>query len=81
MKENLETSFSIDQWRDPLFDYVPFSPDNCIFFEVGDYTSLSDLELDVGKGKLIPDFASDVYEYSVLLYADQVRDELPANWF
>jgi hypothetical protein len=66
--------FSVDQWRDPLFDYIPFSPDNCIFFEVGDYTSLKGLELDAGHGKLIPDFAPDVYEYSVLLYTDQVPE-------
>lgn len=70
----LAPSFVFDQWGDRMFDYVPFSPDNCIYFEVGDHTSLQNLELD--KGKLIPEFASDVYEYSVLLYADQVTDML-----
>ena len=44
------------------------------WFEVGDFTSLK--ELDITTGSLVPDFKPDTYEYYVLLSADTTPDML-----
>jgi hypothetical protein len=34
------TNMANNQNLNAVFDYLPFAPDNCIFFEAGDYTTL-----------------------------------------
>lgn len=65
-----DTNFDNNQRLNAVFDYLPFAPDNCIFFEAGDYTSLQSLETDAGD--LIPPFQPEVYEYYTLISVDQV---------
>lgn len=34
------TNMANNQNLNAVFDYLPFAPDNCVFFEAGDYTTL-----------------------------------------
>jgi len=42
---------------DMQFDYLPFNPEYCVYFEMGDFASLAGLH--VSPGKVEPAFAPD----------------------
>jgi hypothetical protein len=46
--------------EDVPLDYLAFTPDHCVFFEVGDFASLESLH--TSEGMMEPGFQSDLYE-------------------
>ena len=58
--------------EDVPLDYLAFTPDHCVFFEVGDFASLGSLA--TSEGMLEPGFQSDVFEYFMLLSAESLPD-------
>ncbi|KAK3256637.1 hypothetical protein CYMTET_34233, partial [Cymbomonas tetramitiformis] len=57
---------------DVILDYLPFSPDNCVFYEVGDHASLQEIHLS--HGDLQPQFEPGIFEYFMLLSTDSTED-------
>ena len=54
-------------------ELLPFSPDRCVFLELGDTTALQKLEVSVGD--LSPQFDRATYMYYVLIREDQLGKE------
>ena len=62
-----------NNWFDIMqFDYLPFHPEYCVFFENGDFASLAGIA--VTPGVIEPPFYSGTFEYFVLLTVDDLPD-------
>ena len=59
-----------------IFDYLPFSPDLCLFFNAGPDTSLEDLE--ISDGDLSPQFSPSVYAYVAVVAKETTCVKLSA---
>jgi hypothetical protein len=72
-----------NNWFDIMqFDYLPFHPEYCVFFENGDFASLAGIA--VTPGVIEPPFYSGTFEYFVLLTVDDLPDMrvalTPVRW-